>query len=173
MTDKQSMANPLPFYQPEKLSDWPKEYAERVRENECYDEPDEVLLDILSEHHQAMRFGQYIDLNIQQGFYLRLGNGQITKPQGSDSGYVIGALDHPSITITNNGLLDWWSSDAERHYVADDGVEKLAWAFDKATGPWMLVCEYAHRKGEEWDWLVLRFLSDDDEAAFRKAFPKA
>ena len=155
------------------LSDWPLVYAEWVAENsESPVNDKEELLDLLCQEHEDMRFGQYIDLNLQQGFHLQPGNGLVTKKQGVDSGFVIGALSGLGITIDRNDFLDWSSSEAEQHYVRD-GCAKLAWVLGKATGPWFLTADFHEGKRDDWYWLVLRFLSEADEAAFLAAFPEA
>jgi hypothetical protein len=163
------------FNTPAQITDWPEGYVEEVRENLIEELADEVcdddLLDHLCDHHEAMRFGQYIDLNIQQGFYVRPGN-NVVDVSGSDSGYVIGALGSPSIDIDNQGNVAWYRSEVEQHYVTD-GYGKLEWVLANATGPWFLTADLEEGRGEHWYWLVLRFLSRADDAAFRKAFPEA
>lgn len=154
------------------LSDWPSDFVEKFRADECFECGEHEVLDGLMERWPEMRFGRYIDLNIQQGFYLHVGDGKITLPTGSDSGHVIGALADLGVTIDQEGNPGWWASEAEKHYVSD-GRAKLSWALEKATGPWLLTADLEEGRHEHWYWLVLRFLSDIDEAAFLAAFKEA
>ncbi len=154
------------------ISDWPEGYVAELLEVDLYGAMEEEILDALVSEHMGMRFGRHIDLNIQQGFYLHFGDGDLSKAEGSDSGFVVGALGSPSVTVDATGRASWWASEAEPHYV-EDGPEKLTWVLANARGPWMLTADYHEGKWDGWYWLVLRFLSDADEAAFLVAFPGA
>jgi hypothetical protein len=164
------MMKTFDFNTPAQITDWPEGYVEEVRERFMDELSDDDLLDYLCDNEEPMRFGQYIDLNIQQGFYVRPGNG-VVDVSGSDAGYVIGALGSPSIDIDNDGNVAWYSSEVEQHYVTN-GYGKLEWVLANATGPWFLTADMEQGRGDYWYWLVLRFLSRADDVAFRTAFPE-
>lgn len=161
------------FNTPPQIADWPDSYVAVLRDGEFWECPDKELLEALCKHHEAMRFGQHIDLNIRNGFYFNPGDGQITIGKGSDCGHRIEVLDSviDGIDITAAGHMSWSAAPFADHYVsaADD---KMAWVFNKATGPWMLVAEYHERKGDEFYFLIVRFLSVADDKAFVAAFPE-
>lgn len=155
------------------IADWPEAYVEALREEELWEAPDEQVLEVLSTDHTDMRFGQSIDLNIQHGFYFNPGNGQITIGQGSDSGHLIEVMDSPdTIDITMDGDIRCSTSEVADWYVRD-AAEKVRWVFESAKGPWLLTADYHERKGYEFYFLVVRFLSVEDDAAFIAAFPEA
>lgn len=155
------------------LSDWPEGYVLEARENDerLWKATDAQVLKALIRDHSDMRFGSYIDLNIQQGFYLHCGNGVVGKSTGSDSGFVVGALGSPSIDVTATGDVRWFSSDAEENIEAPQ--EKMRWVLANALGPWLLTADFEEGRCDSWYWLTLRFLADADEAAFLAAFPEA
>jgi hypothetical protein len=156
-----------------KITDWPARFVQEVRESEeLWEADDEDVLEALVESHGDMRFGRYIDLNIQQGFYLHPGNGVVDLPEGSDSGYVIGALGDLGVHVHADGEVTWYTAEAEDAYGIEDGKEKLAWALANAKGPWFLTAESATHKYDEWNWLTIRFLSWADDDAFLAAFPE-
>jgi hypothetical protein len=166
----------VPFIDPAaaepQLSDWPEGYVASLNEHEFDGEAsDEALLAELTFSHDDMRFGQRIDLDIQQGFYFHPGNGVVGKAQGSDSGFVIGGLERLAIDVDNTGSVWWWAIENEHRYVAD-GFKRLEWVLANAVGPWFLTADYQEAKWEPWYWLVLRFLSDTDEAEYLAAFPE-
>ncbi|QCB39221.1 hypothetical protein E5554_16125 [Sphingobium sp. PAMC28499] len=155
---------------PPQISDWPEAYVAELREDELADLSDRTVLARLKRDHGFMRFGRYIDLNVQQGFYLHPGNGVIDKEAGTDSGFVIGALGGLGITVDANGQADWFQSEVEQHYVKD-GCAKLSWVLANAKGPWFLTADLEEGRHDDWYWLVLRFLHEGDESAFLAAFP--
>lgn len=157
---------------PYQLSDWPLAFRDGCCEDMLSGLSNEAAIEALVEHWPEMRFGTYIDLNIQHGYYLHLGNGQITQPEGSDSGNLVGVSSNPAVWISNRGDADWWTEEGEEHYVSE-GREKFRWICENAVGPWMLSAEYESGKWDGFYMLAVAFLNADDEKAFHARWKAA